>query len=1565
MRKPLILTLLLSFFSLFPYVLRAQDQPVMSMSRPRAARLSGTENWQSVISNEKWYLYIGWEYLLRIEVNPDSQTTSIVSVTSSNPNVATIEVLSHDTIFNDFSTEYHCSLALVKCIGEGSVTFEATNEDGLSAQSYSFSCETMALNSISVSAESTTIEQGQTLQLVMSYPLRAILPDFRWDSSDESVLIVSDSGMVTAVGTGSATITVTACDDSGISADIEITVVQPVVVQPEGIIITSSRDLTLLEGETAQLTATVLPENSTDKSVTWTSWDTTLVKVSETGLVTAIKGSNRGLSTSVIARTSNGIERSVTVWVKRVTISMDDYDEVMDVGLSQQLFVSLDPDTAQARVTWTSSNPEYLTVDSTGFVTAVEYGSERYTITATLDNGNSATARIRINPGTQVDDVQLTGDSSHTLFEYGQQKVIMDKGDSARVDVFLTPWQVKNKNISVVSSDENVALVKGLAADPDSATNRTHHFYVEGVSKGTTTIKVTAESVYGNPSSYINVTVNNPYYTVRFVDWDGTELYVEKIEEGQAAATPPVQLSRLDYVFSGWDRTFDCVMSDMTITAQYDIAPEVKDRNHVRIHLTEAGTLKNRLLYDTDYDRVDSLTVTGLFNGYDLLYIRSMEGLLTKLIYLDLSDIQVVNSDAVYYEQPYDYDGLGNPRAWRCYFLSDTVYDETIRTGDIFYNDIGCHRNDFCFAFSGMNLIREIRLPKFLTYYASSLFNGCSSLTKVVFAGSPESIGTYAFSGTGLKEMDIPASVKEIGNGAFTGCRSLERVTAGNVETIGEYAFQGCTALKEADFGDKVKKYGHNCFGNCALVSFHVSSSASEIPMSMLDYCSNLTEISLPESIRSIGAQAFYNCTGLRSVSMGDSVTTIGDEAFYNCEGLTDMDLSAGILELGSDVFYNNPWLNRMEYDNYVKYVGSVAYLADKEGIANDGVKSIVIKDGTTALGKGLLENCRLTSVELPSSLKSLGECSLRDNAFTTLNLPDELEIIGHSAFADCDELTSITIPEKVRFIGSTAFGGCSSLVRFTFNAENAEIYYVNDYSMQTIQLDRAVNVLPSNVVRASIGEKVKKIPSSLFNNCTNLGRFEMGASVEEIGDYAFQNCTSLNAIDLSHVKKIGDYAFVGCSLESADLSGAQEIGYNAFYRNQALTSLKVGGNIGESAFGNCSYLSELVILPTVRSIGNNAFMNCISIVAADLSSVEEIRESAFYNCYELKDVVSLANARIVDNSAFYGCALKDVDLSRADTIGSGAFMNNTSLVSAKLNGVIGSEAFYGCSSLESVEMNDDISEIGTKAFYGCYNLPVYDNVIYAGNYVVGVAAYTPDYTVREGTRWIGEEAFKGCTYMVSVSLPQSLQQIRTSAFRDCSSLVSVDIPDGVSLVGENAFNGCTSLKHVTLPGKIDQINGGVFGNCSSLDSIVIPKGVTDIGSSAFRYCSSLEYVVIPETVVSISDGAFRGCALKDIYCFAEEAPLSIATSIFVVMPFDNISETVVHVPAESIEEYRNTYPWNEFNYIVALTSDDYELGVKQVIQQDVRARKVLIDGQMIIITPDGRKFNTAGQELR
>ena len=151
-----------------------------------------------------------------------------------------------------------------------------------------------------------------------------------------------------------------------------------------------------------------------------------------------------------------------------------------------------------------------------------------------------------------------------------------------------------------------------------------------------------------------------------------------------------------------------------------------------------------------------------------------------------------------------------------------------------------------------------------------------------------------------------------------------------------------------------------------------------------------------------------------------------------------------------------------------------------------------------------------------------------------------------------------------------------------------------------------------------------------------------------------------------------------------------------------------------------------------------------------------------------------------------------------------------------------------------------DVVAIGSNAFYECGSLKSVE--------------------IPNGVTSIGESAFEDCTSLASVVIPNGVTSIGESAFTACRSLASVEIPNSVTSIGEYAFNACSSLASVVIPNSVTSIGESAFVDCTSLASVVIPNGVTSIGEYAFDGCTSLASVEIPNSVTEIGNLAFFGC---------------------------------------------------------------------------------------------------------
>ena len=175
---------------------------------------------------------------------------------------------------------------------------------------------------------------------------------------------------------------------------------------------------------------------------------------------------------------------------------------------------------------------------------------------------------------------------------------------------------------------------------------------------------------------------------------------------------------------------------------------------------------------------------------------------------------------------------------------------------------------------------------------------------------------------------------------------------------------------------------------------------------------------------------------------------------------------------------------------------------------------------------------------------------------------------------------------------------------------------------------------------------------------------------------------------------------------------------------------------------------------------------------------------------------------------------------------------------------------------------NYEVRKIGDDAFRDCDNL----TSVTIGNHVreIGERAFQNCTGLTSVTinpvHKIGGAAFSGCTGLTSVTISSSVTEIGWSAFYGCTGLTSVTIPNSVTSIGSSAFSGCTGLKSVTIPNSVTEIGSGAFSKCSSLTSVTIPNSVFEIGPSTFNECTGLKSVTIGNSVTTIRDWAFLGC---------------------------------------------------------------------------------------------------------
>lgn len=342
-----------------------------------------------------------------------------------------------------------------------------------------------------------------------------------------------------------------------------------------------------------------------------------------------------------------------------------------------------------------------------------------------------------------------------------------------------------------------------------------------------------------------------------------------------------------------------------------------------------------------------------------------------------------------------DYE-YGNDYPWMDY--RDSI--QTIVIGDQI-TQIGRY------AFTG-TACSTIKFGKNVRSIGAEAFNGCRNLSgDLTLPDSVQTIGAGAFQGCEKLSGDltIPDSVVEIGEGAFRDCKNLNgTLTLGkNLRTIGKEAFSGCaftgsltipegvTEIADSAFGAGIplKKYG------MFTGTLTLPSTLKTIGASAFSYADFSGELLIPDSVTSIGANAFEECDGFGgTLSLPDSVKTVGEWAFYLCKGFTGLKLSAGLTKIEKLSF------------------------AHMYGLKTE----VVIPEGVTEIGESAFQCSHMPSVRFPSTLKKIGKEAFYFSLNCKIAFPDGLEVIEDEAFALCNVKSAVILPASIKSIGKKAF---------------------------------------------------------------------------------------------------------------------------------------------------------------------------------------------------------------------------------------------------------------------------------------------------------------------------------------------------------------------------------------------------------------------------------------------------------------------------------------------------------------------------------------------------------------
>jgi len=274
---------------------------------------------------------------------------------------------------------------------------------------------------------------------------------------------------------------------------------------------------------------------------------------------------------------------------------------------------------------------------------------------------------------------------------------------------------------------------------------------------------------------------------------------------------------------------------------------------------------------------------------------------------------------------------------------------------------------------------------------------------------------------------------------------------------------------------------------------------------SAFDHCPEVTSVTIPSSVTSIGIYAFRE-TGLTSFNIPNTVTSIGEGAFSTCNSLTSVTIPNTLTIISSYMFGFCKKLTS------VTIPGSVTIIDDHAFICT-GLTSVVIPNAVTSIGEYAFSECSdLNSVTFGNSVESIGSFAFYEcAALTSMDIPNSVTSIGDTAFQRCTGLTSLTIGKSLASIGHGAFYICSkSLTSISVDPDNP--YYNSQNNCNAI-IETASNTLILGCRNTVIPGTVTTISEAAFDACYALTSLTIPSSVTSIGDNAFANCRSLREI--------------------------------------------------------------------------------------------------------------------------------------------------------------------------------------------------------------------------------------------------------------------------------------------------------------------------------------------------------------------------------------------------------------------------------------------------------------------
>lgn len=807
-----------------------------------------------------------------------------------------------------------------------------------------------------------------------------------------------------------------------------------------------------------------------------------------------------------------------------------------------------------------------------------------------------------------------------------------------------------------------------------------------------------------------------------------------------------------------------------------------------------------------------------------------------------------------------------------------------------------------------------------LTVIPEDAFRACTDLKKLVLPPNVKTLGDGSFYNSALEEITIPASCTLIEDDAIDGLpyNNIHKVTL-----LGSETAEPLTVNDDASFADAEVLYldrdlvtedeNDDLFPDLVTLTVGPHVHAINPYCFYGSYSLEAPDFSQATSLTSIGKLAFYSCCDDKfdniDLSKCTVLTEIGDYAFEDCDDLTAITFPNSLQTIGKEAFYNDP-IEAVTIPATVTHIKEDAFdyniLSESLGnLAYGGVKSATFLG---APGAAKLTNDDADCFEDATYVYLDRDITTPTESFAnveSLVLGPNITTLQEYLFASSDvELIDFKEARSLVTIGKAAFGACESLLDANLSACSA---------LTTISDEAFLSC--SNLLSCTLPTSITTIGKAAFSG-TGLIELNWPATVSEVSENVFFGCSNMSALTLPEgVTRIGNNAFEETRIITLTIpSTVNYIGYRAISPSSSPYILTFVGSDDAEVLNivDCELSTSIVTLdrdlkllsadgeePTGKDLFKNVSMPTFGahvtmlpdhlfdgscIVTADLSAataLTTIGKRTFAECDDLTKVVMPASLTTIGEMAFYDCNnIMIADLSAA-----------TGLTT------IASNTFYDCSALGKLLLPVGLETIGESAFNGCSSLR--------------------ELALPEGLKTIDTNAFYGCTHLLQLSLGEGLETIGKSAFYR-NSLTELTIPSTVIEIKEDAFDVFTTnnIAKVTLLGNKDSRNTSISihdeDNFQNATEVILDRNISS-GSSENLF-ESAKLITIGANVTDMNRMPF-----------GNSSPTTLVMHSLPIITSDALPGTAKEIRLELTDESFVYTDDSEYkNYLPTFTSESY-----------------------------------------